>query len=257
MGTRLYSDYAADQAERVIANWILTGRYREGDQLPGIEQLTEELGVSYPTLSKAIGRLRVRRLVHIEPGEGVFVNSLNDFVGLDMLWPMISQCNEPWRRLVLICQFYDFIRPQLAEWAERAATKCTDEHLEWLEHFTLAIEERHRQKCTRSIVGNAEYQIARILATGAGNVCCTLLINVFEELYTSDLLVEGPEPIVASEVYRAILKALRARDGKEAGRLLEEALWTRELACIAELRKLGWTVHGLTMTRDGIEPEAA
>jgi len=257
MGTRLISDHAADQAERAIAGWILSGRYREGDRLPGIPELTAELGVSHPTLSKAIGRLKARRLVQIEPGEGVIVNSLNEFVGLDMICPMIDHCDETWRRLTLTCQFYDFIRPMLAEWAEQSAYRFTTEQLEWFNHYTLALEDRFRLKSTRQMVGQAEYELARVLAAGSGNFCSTFMINPLQDLFMSEALVAGQESILPSEAYRGVYNALRSHDGKLANRLIDEAFWKRELVCIAELGKLGWTASGDPLTDSDAEPEAA
>ncbi|MFT3841630.1 MAG: GntR family transcriptional regulator [Myxococcaceae bacterium] len=244
MGTRLVSDYAADQAEREIAKWILIGKYRAGDKLPALPVLAEELGVSFPTLSKALGRLKTRRLVSFVPGEGVFVQSIIECVGLDMLHAMITYCDEGWRRWMLLCQFYDFIRPLLVDWAERSALKGTPDHLQWITHYTLALEDRVNRKATREDIGTTEYELARVLAAGGGNICCTMTINPLFDLYASDVLVKGQETIVPPEAYRAMLNALYARDGKRAGEILEAALWQRELACIAELRKLGWSATG-------------
>jgi DNA-binding FadR family transcriptional regulator len=244
MGTRLQSNYAVDQAERTIAGWILTGRYREGDRLPGIEELREELGVSYGTLSSAVGRLRTRRLLRFEPGEGMIVQSLNEFVGLDMFCSIITHCDEPWRRWVMLCQFYDFIRPLLVDWVERAASRYTAQQLEWLGQYTLLLEDRIRLKSSRADIGHAEYEFARVLAAGAENVCFTMVLNPLFDLYVSDVLVTETDTIVPPETYRSVLNALSEHDGKKAGGLLEAALWKRESVCIAELRKLGWTATG-------------
>lgn len=244
MGTRLISDHSADQAEREIAKWILIGKYRAGDKLPAIPALADELGVSFPTLSKALGRLKTRRLVTFVPGEGVFVQSIIECVGLDMLHAMITYCDEPWRRWVLLCQFYDFVRPLLVDWAERSALNGTPDQLQWIAHYTLALEDRLNRKATRDDIGQTEYELARVLAAGAGNICCTMTINPLFDLYTSDLLVKGQETIVAPEAYRGMLNALRVKDGQRAGAILEAALWQRQAACIAELRSLGWTATG-------------
>lgn len=256
----MVSDYAADQAERTIAGWILEGRYRKGQRLPGLYQLMEELGISYPTVSRALDRLRSRRLVTFEPGVGIVAVSLNESVGLDMLWPMLQHCNEPWRRWTLLCQFYDFIRPSLVDWVERAALGGSQAQIDWISHYTLALEDRHNRKSTRADIGHAEYELARVIAAAAGNICFTMTMNPLFELYRSDMLVKGTDTIVPPETYRSVVIALRARDGKKAGELLEAALWRRESECIAELRKLGWTAKGKPLDLDvdlGLDPEAA
>lgn len=258
MGTRLISDHAVDQAERELASRILTGKYRDGERLPSREALMEELGISFPTLGKAMGRLRARRLVRFEPGVGVVAVSLIEFVGLEMLWPMISHCDEPSRRWVLLCQFYDFIRPLLVDWAERTAISNEPDQLEWFAHYTTCLEDRRRLKFDRADIGQVEYDLARVLAATAGNICFTMTMNPLLELFRSDALVQGTDTIVPPETYREMLNALRERDSKRAGALLEAALWKRQAVCIEELRKLGWSATGgrLDVVED-TAPEAA
>lgn len=244
MGAKLLSDFSVDRAEREIAGWILSGHYSEGDQLPGLPELAEHFGISEYTVSKAIGRLKTRRLVHYEQGIGVVVNSLNEFVGLETLSPLLDHCGQRWRKFVVLCQFYDFIRPLLAEWAERAALRRSDTQLIWLDHYTSVLEGRKQLNCDRFAIGRAEYEIARVIAGAAENICFTMTVNALEDLYLSEMLVQGTDTIVPAEVYRCVFDAINARDGKRAAAVLEAALWKRETDCIAELKKLGWTATG-------------
>jgi DNA-binding FadR family transcriptional regulator len=244
MGTRLISDHAADQAERKIAEWILIGKYRAGEQLPSAEALMEELGVAYPTVSKAVGRLRAKRLVRFEPGVGVIVQSLFEYAALEMLCPMLTHCDEPWRRWAMLCQFYDFIRPVLVECTERAALNGTKEELDWVYQYAVALEDRHNRKSTRADIGQTEYELARVLASAAGNFCFTMTLNPLAELYMSDFLAQGVETVVPVDVYMSMFAALQQRNGKEAGRLIEAALWKRQSECMLELKKLGWSARG-------------
>ncbi len=249
MGTKMVSEFASDKAEQVLFRRILTGRLRPGDKLPSLERLAEELGVGYPAVSRAIGRLKVRRLVRFDPGDGAYVVALIEVAGLDLLWPMLEHCEQPERRLELLAQFFGFLRPLLSEWAERAATHRTADQLGWLRHYALVLQDRKQMRCPRREIGGVEYEIARVLAAAAGNVCFTMLLNAMENIFLSDALVEGDDVLIPVEIYWEVLEALEQRDGKRASRLIEAALWARESSCISNLRKLGWSEENGSMSR--------
>ncbi len=122
MKKRMMSEFASDRVEQELFKWIVTGRVRAGDRLPALEQLSAEFGVGYDAVSRAVGRLQARRLVRVDPGEGVFVVALVEVAGLDLLWPLLQFCDEHSKRLELKAQFFGFLRPLLSEWAERAAS---------------------------------------------------------------------------------------------------------------------------------------
>lgn len=64
---RIYETLAAD---------ILSGRYQSGQQIPTLQKLSVEFGVSHPTIIRAIGLLEQRGLVMRRQGAGVFVRDV-------------------------------------------------------------------------------------------------------------------------------------------------------------------------------------
>ncbi len=57
----------------VLRERIASGKYRGGDQLPPLRELSEELGGSYVMVSRAIRELKEEGLVEASPGRGTFV----------------------------------------------------------------------------------------------------------------------------------------------------------------------------------------
>lgn len=65
-----------DSAEEALHNWLLAGRYRQGDRLPPEHELAAMLGVSRGTLRSALGRLDESGEIVRRQGSGTFVGHI-------------------------------------------------------------------------------------------------------------------------------------------------------------------------------------
>jgi GntR family transcriptional regulator len=62
------------QIENHVQFAIASGKYKSGDQLPSVRELSERLGVNPNTVAKAYRDLEVMGLLYTRRGMGVFVN---------------------------------------------------------------------------------------------------------------------------------------------------------------------------------------
>lgn len=63
-----------DQVVAVAVDAITTGRWSEGNRIPSVRQLAQQLGVSVYTVTNALERVVARGLLTARPGSGYFVN---------------------------------------------------------------------------------------------------------------------------------------------------------------------------------------
>jgi GntR family transcriptional regulator len=62
-----------EQIEGQIRRWIATGTLKEGDQLPSVRALAEQLTVNPNTVARAYSELTAEGLVASHAGRGVFI----------------------------------------------------------------------------------------------------------------------------------------------------------------------------------------
>ena len=75
MASPIYQQIAGTLRHRVNS-----GKYAEGDQIPALEKLTEEFGVSRMTVIKAIDSIEAQGYVQRFQGRGTFVNSVPETI---------------------------------------------------------------------------------------------------------------------------------------------------------------------------------
>ena len=66
-----------DQAERYIREWVVTGKFKPGQQIKE-EEISQRLGVSRPPVREALKMLEVAGLVIRKPRRGVFVPEMTE-----------------------------------------------------------------------------------------------------------------------------------------------------------------------------------
>jgi DNA-binding transcriptional regulator YhcF (GntR family) len=62
-----------EQVKGQIISCLYTGKLREGDRLPTIRQMAEDLGVNYKTVQKIYNRLQQEGYVEVNRGSGAFI----------------------------------------------------------------------------------------------------------------------------------------------------------------------------------------
>jgi DNA-binding transcriptional regulator YhcF (GntR family) len=68
------------QLKDLIKYFISTGAIHDGDQLPGVVQLAEELKINFETVRKAYKELEKEKLITMSPGRGTFATLHKDAV---------------------------------------------------------------------------------------------------------------------------------------------------------------------------------
>lgn len=248
----IQSDFAVDKVERELLHGIIKGHYPENQCLPGVDRLCAAMGVGYHTMRSAVGRLVARGLVRIVAGEGKLVVDLESAIDLKLLLEVIDDAeDDPVRKWTLVAQTCGFLRFMLKEIVDRAARHRDDTQLEWLRHLVRLTADRVAMKTSRNEVGECELQLTRVLAAASGCVTHTAIINSMRSVFVSDLLVEGPAPLLPIETYWALMESIANRDATKARQVVDAAWWRLEEHCIEELKKLGWTE-----TPTGATPEA-
>lgn len=89
------------QLRNYIVHLILSGTYREGDQLPSVRELSAELEINYNTVRKVYNDLMKDGFIATERGRGTFVcdeGRARDSASLDVMEVMaddfINNCYE-------------------------------------------------------------------------------------------------------------------------------------------------------------------
>jgi DNA-binding FadR family transcriptional regulator len=244
---RLYQQVAAT-IERAIAQ----GQYQPGQRIASERDLAEELGVSRPTVRRAVIALEMRGLLESRQGSGVYVRR-----------PSVAAPASP--RDLDIGAFDQAEARRLfeGEVAALAATLITDEELAYLESLVV---EMNNEKATKEQSELADRQFHATIARATRNSAIVRVIeNTWDLRYKSPLCLQMLER--ARDVRRRplrdehleIIESLRTRDPKAArvamqahlGGLIENLLLT------AELQEMEQTRERLAAKREEIERRAA
>lgn len=213
------SSFIADEILRLIN----AGRYRPGSRLPSERVITEQMGVSRPSLREAISALQIVGILESRPGDGTYVcgpAATEDLVrqALDVL----EECDSPYENMQA--------RKALEIGAAQLAIKvATDADL-------AALKAAWDEKCARGRRGDLEdylnygkeFHLAIARAT-KNRVIETIMeklldmtiqplwINMRREYFRKDLSrIE-----LMLDIHDRIMKAIIARDAKKVVRELE------------------------------------
>jgi len=243
---RLYQQVAAT-LERTIAQ----GQYQPGHRLASERDLAEELGVSRPTVRRAVIALEMRGLLESRQGSGIYVCRRTAAAPVPRELDIGAFDQAEARRLFE------------GEVAALAATLITDEELAYLESL---VAEMSNEKATQEQSELADRQFHATIARATRNSAIVRVIeNTCDLRYKSPLCLQMLDR--AREVRRRplrdehqeIIDSLRTRDPKAAraamqahlGGLIENLLHT------AELQEMEQTRARLAAKREEIERRAA
>jgi len=203
------------------------------DKLPAEKDLSEQLGVSRPTLREALHMLVGEGLLEIRRGRGVFVRELSSasaiHAGVVSLLLMSEELYE-------IQQVRHILEPEIAA---RMAQHSSEADLEELQRILDTIEQR-------IIVGAPIFDLAwafhRRIAQAAGNSAMAKIVDVvYEMIKTAEqpLYDQHFDPLRELDEHRELLRVLKTRDPQRAHAamkahlqyvdgLLQQALETEE-----------------------------
>ena len=67
-----------DQIKNAVINQIMSGDLNEGDSIPSIRNLSQDIKISVMTIKKAYDELESEGYIKSVQGKGTFVSSIND-----------------------------------------------------------------------------------------------------------------------------------------------------------------------------------
>jgi GntR family hexuronate regulon transcriptional repressor len=231
---RLYQQVAA-AIERVIAD----GRYQPGQRLASERDLAEELGVSRPTVRRAVIALEMRGLLEARQGSGVYVRQTR----------APTPAPQPKDFDIDAFDHAEARRLFEGEVAALAATLITDEELAYLETLVVEMNNEDATK-EQSELADRQFHISIAQAT-RNNAIMRIVENTWDLRYKSRLCMQMLErardvrrrPL--KDEHQEIIESLRTRNPKAAraamqshlGGLIENLLLTAELEAMEQTRK--------------------
>jgi GntR family transcriptional repressor for pyruvate dehydrogenase complex len=203
---------AAEEAFRILHEWIISGKSKPGDKLPSQDKLAKQFNVSRNTIREAIYKLTVMGLLTTKQGNGTIVNissptsyiaSLSDHL---LLHPTTVR---------------EFIEARvIVEQAtvRLAVLRGSSEELEMLGDIIDQQAEAFKNNDPETFVqldGKFHVELARM----SGNSVLLKFLETVRELLHNFIaeVVRLPGSIESAVNYhRGILKTMRSRDSKEA-----------------------------------------
>ncbi len=164
---------------RQVEQLILRGVLRPGERLPSERDLSEQLGVSRPSLREAVSELQARGLLTARASAGIFVTDVLGSAFSEPLIELFSSHDEA------VFDYLSFRRDMEGLAAERAATFGTDTDLAVIAAVFAKMEAAHTKRNPAEEAGlDAEFHLAIIEASH--NV---IMLHMMRSMY--QLLREG------------------------------------------------------------------
>lgn len=183
--------------ERALACRILRGEYPPGTRLPSLRAMSQEHGVTVPTLQRVIAGLDASGLVTVRHGSGVTVQDPARVGGLALipLW-FEALVDQPERCAAILGDFLELRRVFAAHLTVRARqrlTQLSDELAEAAAALFAAGD-------TLEEVADADLAFTRLLVEASGNFAAEAVFHTVERLVRE-------VPLVAEALYadRAML----------------------------------------------------
>ena len=197
---------AADSLYGMIADG---GIWKPGEQLPGENDLSSQLGISRATLREAIRLLAAQGVLTVYRGRGTFVSRA-----------AASAQGQTLRELPLMrARLRDLFEARLLFEPELAAMACrraTDRELQRILSLGEAVERAIRAGEDRTEYDQAFHQA---IAAAAHNAFLTRLAPIINRAVTEAIQVRGTEAVLGEITLRdhaLLMEFLRARDGAGA-----------------------------------------
>jgi len=209
---------------RQIEQLILRGILKPGERLPSERELSEQLGVSRPSLREALAELQESGLLTSRAGSGVFVGDVLGSAFSATLIQLFANHDEA------VLDYITFRRDMEGLAAERAATFGTKTDLKVIDTLFKKMESAHNKRNPTEEAGlDADFHLSIIEASH--NV---IMLHMMRSMY--QLLREGvfynrqimfKQRTTRDQLldqHRAINDALQARDPASARAAVESHL---------------------------------
>ncbi|RJX28971.1 MAG: FadR family transcriptional regulator [Dethiobacter sp.] len=201
--------YAHNYVSELLKEYIVSGVYNAGDQLPSEIDLCQDLGVSRSAVREGLRELEGAGLIKTVQGSkgGRFVNKINSDIivhGLDLI---LKSRNASFEQLMEARKIIECVTAQMA------ALNRTEEHLEAMLKIvdlrTKSKEEFYKKN----------YELHEIVALSSQNMVLFYIVQALRKLIFrtySFITMEEIDIERAIECHYAIYKAIKNRDPEEA-----------------------------------------
>jgi len=201
-----------------VRGLIFSGRLLPGARIDQ-EGLAVQLGVSKLPVREALMTLEQEGLINILPRRGAYVATLSR---------------------VDVADHYNLFGLVSGIAAERAATNLTDEELDALEGYLVAMEQGDE-----SVRADLNFQFHRTINRASRSRRLMSVIGLLSNTFPPDMWTANEGwPEYAHKDHRRVLAALRARDGKAAREGMEAHLRAGAERAIQSLEKIGFWNEG-------------
>lgn len=197
---------------------IVTGRIADGERLPSEKELSEQFGVSQPTVREAVRALETMGLIEVLHGTGTFVRGQGDYALAAALQTLL-QLQQVGIMDVLA------IRQVLGRYSiEQAAIKATDADVDAISAASSFFDKADGKQDADAIIANIlGFQMA-VSAAAHNSLLQSLegfLLALLQEVQASSLIGKGAQfwwsRALEFQPHRvAILDGIRSRDSAQA-----------------------------------------
>lgn len=228
---RVRAPKLADVVAERLCDWLLEGRFRQGDKLPSEQVLMGRLGVGRTVVREALGRLKGLGIVEVHHGKGVFISP----VPIELLGYRIRKLKVNLeQQLPHVWEMRELFEASIAE---LAALRRTPEDLGNLLSSVQTMQEAIAEGET-AVKEDGLFHLFLTLATHN-----PVLVQVMEDISTlvdptRQRSLERPGRSAASlEEHRLILAAVERRDPQAAREAMKRHLRTGKLLTTAAERE--------------------
>ncbi|MCA3454616.1 MAG: FCD domain-containing protein [Rhodobacter sp.] len=218
---RVEQEKLAQSVVRQIELLILRGILRPGERLPSERDLSEQLGVSRPSLREAVADLQQRGLLTSRAGAGVFVADVLGSAFSDALVQLFATHQEA------VFDYIAFRRDMEGLAAERAARLASDTDLQVIDAILRKMEQTDLRRAPEDEAQlDAGFHMA-IIEASHNVVMLHMMRSMFQLLregvfYNRQIMFRQRTTREALlDQHRAINSALQARDPRAARAAVE------------------------------------
>ena len=224
----------SDQIFNYLFDQIKSGKMKPGDKLPNERELSQELGVSRPSLREALRAMSQLGLVSTRQGGGSYINYFDDAYLKSILQYMTVISDD------LLVDLVQVRKTLEAEATRLAARNATEEDLKTIERYAtererLYMENRENLSGVRQELNRLDYQFHKSIAEAAKNKVIAAFIVSIHTTFTAHqnrVSTKGELAGTVNTTHRELVKALKQRDAEKAGELMYCHLQTIEDALI-------------------------
>jgi GntR family transcriptional repressor for pyruvate dehydrogenase complex len=211
-----------EQVDKLLSS----GRYKLGDKLPSIDELSQMFKASKPTLREAFSVLASTGVLEISHGRGIFIKSLT----VRTKRPVVADFADVTGSSLL--HWLEFRRTVEVEAAALAAKRRTDAEVAHLERLIGAIEAKLN---AGEIAEDLDYEFHVAIAQATHNPIYAnalktnahaLQHHIFEDVRQS--LTVPARKLLIMEEHRKILESIRRGNAAQARRAMETHLLNAE-----------------------------